>query len=204
MTDYTRPTPENRTIVPGFWSDLLDDFKNSFIAETATRINASTLSAFSGAGATGKAFARTIPITLESGEVNSVFFEKNANIAIRFVRAKGFYLEAVAGEISGTILSINELISTNGILTNGFFGSIEYYNGPAVGDVVLGSIDELSDSFYPDGLFVVQIRNETEATISTFLSIGVEQISETGVYIVLEPDTFLTETTEMSDYNGTN
>ena len=153
MTDYTLPTPDDRTIVNGFWSDLLDDLKNSFVVETAKRLNVSALSSFSGAGASGKAFARTIPITLEQGEVNSIFLEKNANIAVRFVRAKNIYIEAVSGNVSGTILSINEFISTNGIIDSRFFGSIEHYGGESTGDVVLGSIDELSDSFYPDGLF---------------------------------------------------
>tara|TARA_R110000851_G_scaffold182202_1_gene331305 strand:- start:138 stop:434 length:297 start_codon:yes stop_codon:yes gene_type:complete len=30
MTDYRKPVPGDRTIVPGFWSDLLDEFKASF------------------------------------------------------------------------------------------------------------------------------------------------------------------------------
>lgn len=167
-------------------------------------LKVSTLDSFSAMGAAGFSFARTIPVTLAANDAHSLFIEKNSNVAVRFVRAKGLYIEAVSGTVSGTILSIDELISTNGIMTTGFFGSIETYSGPAVGSVVLGAIDELKDSFYPDGMFVVEIRNETSESISTFLSIGLEQITPPGTYIVLEPDTQLEPTTEMSTYNGIN
>jgi len=202
MTDFRKDVPESRTVVNGIWSDILDDWSSAFDNRLPVRLGVSTLDSFSSSGAAGRAFAKTIPLTLSANDTHSLFIEKNANIAVRFVRAKGLYIEAVSGNVSGTILSIDEFISTNGILSDGFFGSIETYSGATVGDVVLGASDELTDSFYPDGTFVVQLRNESESSITTFLSIGVEQISDAGVYSVLLPTTQLESSTEMSDYNG--
>jgi hypothetical protein len=165
----------------------------------------STLDSFSAAGASGTAYARTVPVTLKAGEKRSVKLQKNANIAVRFVRAEGLYIEAVTGDVEGNITALDELISTNGIVSSGsVFGSEEIYDGEPSGDVVLGAADELKDSFYPDGQFVIELRNETSETVSTFLSIGVEQISDTGVYTILEPNTQLETNTEMSQFNGTN
>ena len=168
------------------------------------RLKTSTLDSFSAAGASGLAYARTIPITLTAGEINSVKIQKNSNTAVRFVRAAGLFVDAVKGNVTGDIISLTDLVSTNGIIQSDFIGLIELYNGQATGDTVLGALNELKDSFYPDGQFVIEIRNATTETISTFLSIGVEQISDTGIYTILEPDTQIEPTTEMSIFNGLN
>lgn len=176
----------------------------SLIRSGGIRAKVATLDSFSAAGEMGKAFARTIPITLAAGEVNSIKLQKNSNLAVRFVRGSGLFIEAVSGTVSGTILSLSEFVSTNGIVDSDFIGSIEVYSGAAVGNIAIGALNELSDSFYPDGQFVVEITNPTSETINTFLSIGVEQISVSGAYTILEPGTLLQPTTEMSDYNGVN
>ena len=168
------------------------------------RLKTSALDSFDAAGASGMAYARTIPITLTAGEVNTVKLQKNANIAVRFIRADSLYIDAVNGSESGDIIALNNLISTNGVTHSSFAGSIELYSGTAIGDIVLGALNELNDSFYPDGQFVIELRNDTANTISTFLSIGVEQIADAGAYTILEPNTQLEPTTEMSNYNGLN
>jgi hypothetical protein len=168
------------------------------------RLKTSTLDSFGSAGASGMAYARTIPITLTAGELQSVKIQKNANVVVSFIRAEGLFIAAVNGIESGSITSLNTLISTNGVIESDFSGSIETYSGGAVGDVVIGALNELTDSFYPDGQFVIELRNPTTETLDTFLSIGVEQITGSGAYSILEPDTQLEPTTEMSDYNGTN
>ena len=186
--------------VPDFGpSDLLTS-----AYEGKRNVKIASESAFSAAGASGKAFARTLPISIPAGASYSVRIEKNSNIAIRYINAKGLYVEAVNGAVSGTITALERLISTNGLIAPTFFGSIEIYNAEAVGEVVLGNDDSLNESFYPDGAFVVNLINNTGSTVSTFLSIGVEQISSAGVYIILEPNTLLTPTTEMSIFNGAN
>lgn len=168
------------------------------------RLKTSSLDSFAAAGASGMAYARTVPITLASGGVSTVRLQKNTNVAVRFIRAQGIYIDAVNGSESGDIVALYNLISTNGVTHSDFAGSIEIYNGAAIGDIVLGALNELNDSFYPDGQFVVELRNDTANRISTFLSIGVEQITDAGVYTILEPNTQLEPSTEMSDYNGTN
>jgi hypothetical protein len=168
------------------------------------RLKTSTLESFSAAGASGMSFARTVQITIAAGQSNSIRLQKNSNIAVRFTRAEGLYIEAVNGDVSGVIIGLYTLISTNGVTGSSFSGSIELYDSSATGDVVLGQINQLNDSFYPDGQFVIEIRNDTSESITTFLSIGVEQITDAGVYIILEPNTQLEPTTEMSTFNGIN
>lgn len=183
----------------GIVSDLVD---SPF--EGRRNLKVATSSAFSAAGESGRAFARTIPITIPANRIYSFQIQRNANVAVRFVRAAGLYIEAVLGDVSGTVVALERLISTNGILINDFASIIELYDGEAVGDVVLGAPDELNESFYPDGNFVVELRNDTAEPVSTFLVVGVQQISETGVYTILEPNTQIEANTEMSIYNGIN
>lgn len=168
------------------------------------RLKTSSLDSFSSAGASGLAFARTIPITLSAGGSYSIKLQKNSNIAVEFIRAKGLFISAITGTVSGGIVELDDLISTNGVLIPAFSGSIEVYDGEATGQLVLGSYDSLAESFYPDGQFVIGLKNTTTEIISTFLSIGVEQISDAGAYITLQPDTQIESTTEMSIYNGLN
>jgi len=172
--------------------------------EYKRRLKTATLDSFSAAGASGMAFARTVPITLAPNDVHGVKITKNSNIAVRFIRADGLYVEAVNGAVEGAITGLFNLVSTNGIVASDFVGSLELYDAEPSGDVVLGAVDELLESFYPDGQFVIELRNDTAETVSTFLSIGVEQISVSGAYSILEPTTQLEPTTEMSQYNGIN
>ena len=176
----------------------------SLIRSGGIRLKTAALDSFSAAGEAGKAYARSVQVTLAAGAVYSVKLQKNSNVAVRFARADGLYIEAVYGDITGSILSLNEFVTTNGVFASDFVGSFEVHAGPAAGDILFGSMNELSDSFYPDGQMVIQITNNTELSITTSLSIGVEQISGAGIYSILEPDTQLNANTEMSDYNGLN
>ena len=183
----------------GIVSDLLTS-----AVEYKRRLKTSMLDSFNGAGESGKAFGITIPINIPNGTNYSLRFQKNSNIAVRFVRAKGLFIDAVVGDVSGNAIALPILISTNGVISSDFFGSIELFDNEATGSVVLGAFDELKDSFYPDSQFVVSLRNPSGETVNTFLSVGVEQISNAGVYVILEPTTQLEPTTEMSTYNGAN
>jgi len=183
----------------GIQSDLM-----SSPIEYKRRLKTATLDSFSSAGASGMAFARTTSITIPANSGYSVKLQKNANVAVRFIHAEGLYIEAVSGVPSGELVELDVLLSTNGIISSGFIGSIEIYDATPIGVTILGRQDELLESFYPDGELVVALVNTTDAAITTFLSIGVEQLSDTGVYIILEPSTQLELTTEMSQYNGTN
>jgi hypothetical protein len=167
-------------------------------------VKVSTLDSFDSAGAAGMAYARALPITIAAGQSNCIKIQKNSHVAVRFIRALGLNVDAVAGAVSGDIIGLPELISTSGVITSGFAGSIELYNSVAVGELVLSDINSLNDSFYPDSQIVFELRNNTAESISTILSVGIEQISQSGVYNILEPNTQLEPTTEMSDYNGVN
>ena len=168
------------------------------------RYKVSTLDSFSSAGAAGMAFARTVPISIPAGDTYSIVIQKNSNVAVRFINAEGLYIEAVNGSASGDLVGLDSLLTTNGIIQSDFIGLIEAYNSAPIGTAILGRQNELLESFYPDGQFVIALINNTLADVTTFLSIGIEQISESGVYSILEPTTQIEPTTEMSIYNGIN
>jgi hypothetical protein len=174
------------------------------VSEVVHSVPVASQSYFSASGETGNAYSRNISITLRAGEQNSVKLQKNSRVRVAFVEAKGLYVTAVRGEVSGIIKGFNQLVSTNGVIASDFVGLIEEYGGPAVGDRVLGRFDEIKEAFYPNGEFVIGLHNTTAETVNTFLTIGVQQLSDAGVYIILQPDTQLEPTTEMSDYNGTD
>tara|TARA_R110000796_G_scaffold131037_1_gene246674 strand:+ start:245 stop:781 length:537 start_codon:yes stop_codon:yes gene_type:complete len=167
-------------------------------------LNVSTTNSFDFAGSVGMAYARSLPITIAAGQSNSIKIQKNSKIAVRFIRANGLKIDAVYGSVSGDIIGLYNLISTNGINNSDFSGSIEIYNEAAIGESVISGNNSLNESLYPDGQYVFEVKNNTLETISTALTVGVEQISESGVYAILEPNTQIEPTTEMSDYNGVN
>lgn len=186
--------------IPSFGpSDLLSSDR---VGQRSIKVASSPT--FSAAGHSGKAFARSLPLTLDAGQVYGVRIQKNSNVAIRFVRAEGLYISVIKGVVTGSILALNSLVSTNGIIATDFAGSIEVYKGEPQGQNVLGDNDELRDSFFPDSSFCIELRNMSGGTAETFLSIGVEQLTDAGVYSILEPNTQLESNTEMSNYNGTN
>lgn len=174
------------------------------VTEIKNPLPVSTQTAFSAAGILGTSFARVIPLSLPAGAKYSVKIQKNSDVAIRFIAANGLHITAVRGVESGDIVALPDFISTNGFITSEFFGSMEVYDGPAIGDAVLGEQDRISESIYPDGTFVIELENLTTSVVNTYLTVGVQQISDPGVYLILQPDTLLEPTTEMSDYNGTN
>jgi hypothetical protein len=159
---------------------------------------------FSAAGEVGSAYARVVEVTLAPDERHSFKLQKNSRVRVAFVEARGLYLTAVRGVVSGVIAAMTQLVSTNGVIDSTFVGLLEEYNGPAVGDIVLGSFDEIKEAFYPNGEFVIGLHNRTDATVTTFITIGVQQMSDAGVYTILQADTQLEAGTEMSIFNGTN
>lgn len=219
VVNEAKPSKSNTSfhLLAGDDSPLILDATDTNVWALATSVNASlvvtetrnplpvaTETAFSAGGETGSSFARVLHLTLEPNAFYSVRLEKNADIAIRYVEAKGANLHIVKGAESGSIVALSELISTNAILTTGFYGSITVYDGPATGHAVLWGADKITESVYPNESFVIELNNITSTTVDTYLSIGVQQISDAGTYVILQPDTLLEPTTEMSTYNGAN
>lgn len=174
------------------------------VTESMTHVPVSSQDPFTSAGQFGKAFARSVPINITPNDSYSISIQRNSEIAVRFVRAKGLQIDAVYGNVTGNILALPELFSTNARIDTGFFGSLELYDDVAIGDNVLTALDELNDSFYLDGNFSIQITNTSGETVDTFISIGVEQLTSAGSYTILQPDTQLEFDTEMGQFNGSN
>ena len=186
------------------WALATSDKASLVVTETINPLPVATETAFSAGGETGTSFARVIPLTLSAGGFYSVRLEKNSQIAIRYVEAMGTNLHIVKGTESGTIFALSEFISTNAIIPTEFFGSIVVYDGPGVGEGVLWGQDKITESVYPNGDFIIELNNLSSETLQTYLSIGVQQISDAGTFIILQPDTLLEPTTEMSTFNGNN
>jgi hypothetical protein len=186
------------------WALATSSNSSLIVTETFKSVPVASQSYFSAAGEVGSAYARVVEVTLASDERHSVKLQKNSRVRVAFVEARGLYLTAVRGAVSGTITAMTQLLSINGVIDSTFVGLLEEYNGPSIGDVVLGSFDEIKEAFYPNGEFVIGLHNRTDASITTFVTIGVQQLSDAGVYTILKADTQLEADTEMSIFNGTN
>lgn len=184
------------------WALATSDKASLVVTELKNPLSVATQSQFSAGGSLGTSFGRVIPLTVPANSRYSVELQKNSQVAIRYVEAKGLDIEIVKGDKTGTIVALREFISTNGILTPDFFGSFAVYNGPATGDALLWGREKITESTYPDGQFVIELENITSEAVDTYLSIGVQQISDAGVYSILQPGTQLEPTTEMSTFNG--
>jgi hypothetical protein len=186
------------------WALATSDNSSLIVTETFRSMSVASQSYFSAAGEVGSAYACVVEVTLAPDERHSFKLQKNSRVRVAFVEARGLYLTAVRGVVSGVITAMTQLVSTNGVIDSTFVGLLEEYNGPAVGDIVLGSFDEIKEAFYPNGEFVIGLHNRTDATVTTSITIGVQQLSDAGVYTILQADTQLEADTEMSIFNGTN
>lgn len=168
------------------------------------RFKVSTLSSFSAAGESGFAYSRAVGLSVLAGGAYSLKIQKNSDIAIRYIKAKGLTVSAVNGDVSGNISGVFELIPTNAGYNSGFQGAVDLYDGQATGQKIISDDDGISESFYPSDDYIVELVNNTDSEVNTILSVGIEQISTPFIYSILEPSTQIQADTDMGDFNGTN
>lgn len=134
----------------------------------------------------------------------SISFEENALTTVCYVEADGLHVSYVKGVASGDLLYSSDALSLNQAIEPTFSSSFEYYGEAAVGDRVATRKNEITFPFVSSNEGVIELTNLTSETISTYFSCGLSLLSEAFEVVGLLPDTLLTATTEMSDYNDAN
>lgn len=151
-----------------------------------------------------KTFGSVVNLNIPAGERYSLRIEKNANVAVQTIRAIDTVITVSNGLQSGELIALTPLVSSDGVNVSDFAGVLEVYDGPSGGDILFVGEGLIDEEFYPDGNFTIELYNPSDVTINTNVSVILRQLSITGVYVILEPDTQLEPTTEMSTFNGAN
>lgn len=181
----------------GLPSDMLTSDK-----EYSRRLKVSNESSLSTSSFLGLAYSCSASITIPAGEDVSFNLNSNASFLVSKVRAKGAEIEYYKGSASGEFISTCGFESLNGNLNLGYQAGIDFYNGHPTGERVINNVDEISEAFYPNGSFCVEITNTSSEDKTFFVSVVIEFLSDPilphGFYAGLELDGNL----EVGDYNG--
>jgi len=205
MTDYLDPVPEDRTIVPGIWSDFMDRqlaSKNS--NPYFYSFNSVQVGLFDNAILQGNAISVSKELNLAANSVISIKLVKNVESVITYATANGLFVSYVDGDVSGNLFAVSSGARLNTLATPNNESSFEFYDGAATGTLAATEKDRINLIFVINGLGVIQLENKTAEPISTIFSCGVAALSEPVLPYMLTVDTLLEPTTEMSIYNGTN
>ena len=167
-------------------------------------INTISYTPFEFATKNGTSLASSTSITIPASTGYSVSIPANANRIIRFARSQGVTVQYYEGEPTGDLIYLSSFGTLNNTVDSDFVASVEIYNGEPSGDISLSNNNDLSDSFYPNGSFCIELLNNTSEDVTTILSIGIEKGGKIIEPYMIYADLQLTATTEMSDYNGTD
>lgn len=206
---FNRDVPEYRTIVPGWWSDLLNAQLASYegVGEfSEQRVNVKKTSEESAVD-DGALKALALSLTLEAGESAGV--KLMSSTAARIVEADGAGLDVrYANNLSGNIEQIGSL--TNLDLTGSNLGAVFYDQYSSVtfshSDVIIAKRDRVLNSLKFDGDAAVYVifTNSGAEQLTAVASVTTKNLeAQVGEYGLagttqIEPDT------EMSTYNGAN
>jgi len=161
-------------------------------------------SPFEYATKTGYSLAASFSITIPGNTEYSLLIPCNADRAIHFIRANGLFVEYYTGVQTGQLVELGGFTTLNTKVNSGALAGVEVYNGHPSGERVISNKDEVSEIYYPNGLFCAGLSNKTDSDIKLLVSIGIEKTGGAISPYMLSASTQIESTTEMSDYNGTN
>ena len=185
-------------LIPNAFAQFLLSSDNK---STAT-LKVSTVSSMDAATADGRGYAGSFQITVPANTEWSVKLSHNSKAVVRFTRAPGLYIEYYYGDVAGELVQLAAVNPMNANTNSGFEGLLEFYDQHPTGERVVSNADAITDAWYVNGSTVLELSNETDAPITTFFSMGIEDIGTPVVPFGLLATTALTSTTEMGDYNG--
>ena len=168
--------------------------------EGARRLKVASVSAFDDAASNGLAFGSSTIVTVPANSEISLKIVSSSLIAVRFTRAKDLLIEYHLGDVSGSLLYLSAFYTMNANISNDFHAVAEYREGSPTGNIVITDHDEIKETFYKNGLMSIGLKNETNQSITTSVSIGIESVSENAELGLLLPSTQLEANTEMSNY----
>jgi hypothetical protein len=204
MTAYVNPTPDNRTIVPGAWSDLLDKQLSTLVTNSAgtVSVNVSDISNVARAVLAGTMHAINNEFTLLSGESMGFKIRAAGGSFVRFVNADGLTVKYVS-TFTGLLKSLGVSKNLNYNVDDGYRAFYSKFVNPvfAETDVILsGSAPIRTEVFSTDEVFIV-LKNNTAQTVTDNFSAGLQSVAPFVQPYGLRATIALTATTQMGIYD---
>ena len=204
MTDYVNPVPDNRTIVPGAWSDLLDKqlSAHTTAAVGTVSVSISDVNSVAQAVLNGAMHSVNNEFTLLAGESVGFKIRAAGGTFVRFANADGLTIKYVTS-FTGSLLFLGGSRSLNLSIDNGYRAFYDKFKDPvfAESDVILsGQAPINTEVFSEDDVFIV-VKNNTSGTVTDSFSAGLQSIGAFTTPFGLTATTALTATTEMIIYD---
>jgi hypothetical protein len=204
MTAYVNPTPDNRTIVPGAWSDLLDKQLSTLVTNSVgtVSVNVSDISNVARAVLAGTMHAVNNEFTLLPGESIGFKIRAAGGSFIRFVNADGLTVKYVS-TFTGDLKSLGVSKNLNYNADDGYRAFYNKFVNPVfvTADVILsGSAPVRTEVFSTDEVFIV-LTNNTAQTVTDNFSAGLQSVGAFVQPYGLTATRALTATTQMSIYD---
>lgn len=204
MTDYTKPVPDTRTIVPGTWSDVENARSEAFNkdANNVTALNMVDVNAIDIAVLKGTLHAVNNEFTLAPGESVGFKIRAAGGTFVRFANADGLTVKYVTS-FTGKLLLLGSSRSLNSAIDNGYrafydkFGSLVF----ADEEVILSGNAPLSTGIFSDQDVFIVVKNNTSQTVSDSFSAGMQSVGAFTTPYGIIGSTLLISTTEMSTYD---
>lgn len=150
----------------------------------------------------GNALGASTFITVPANKTHSVKMVSNTDTVVAYVYAEGLNISFKDGVASGNLVELAGGGKLNTLEDFDFQTCIEVYDAEATGKRVVTQKDALSTPVVINGGGAFDLINNTDSSVQTYLSVGQVGLSEPKAPFILTPETQLTPTTEMSDYNG--
>jgi hypothetical protein len=204
MTTYTNPVPDNRTIVPGAWSDLLDKQLSAHTTDEAGTVSVSISDVNSVAQAvlSGSMQAVNNEFTLLSGESVGFRIRAAGGTFVRFANADGLTVKYVTS-FTGSLLLLGSSRSLNRTINNGYRAFYTKYVNPVFNneEIILSGQAPLNTELFSVNQVYVVVKNNTSQTVSDNFSAGLQSVGTFTAPYGLTATTALTATTQMSIYD---
>ena len=204
MTNYKKPVPENRTIVPGSWSDLLDAQSQAFNTDSVgvTSINVSDQGSLNAGVLAGTMHAVHRDFTLLAGDSVGFKIQAAGGAFLRFVNADALTVK-YATSFTGLLVKLGGSKSLNRSVDIGYKAYYAEYKNLTLNDddVILSGAAPFSYGIYSDGDIYIVITNNTTSTVTDAFSAGLQSVGDFAVPYGLSASTVLSATTEMSIYD---
>ena len=204
MTDYKKPVPENRTIVPGSWSDLLDAQSQAFNTDNVgvTSINVTDQGSLDAGALAGTVHAVHNDFTLVAGASVGFKIRAAGGTFVRFVHADAITVKYVTS-FTGLLVKLGSSRSLNQSVNNGYHAYYGEYTNLVFDEdeVILSGTAPFPHGIYSDGDIYIVVTNKTASTVSDSFSAGIQSVGSFTTPYGLSANTALTATTEMSLYD---
>ena len=204
MTAYVNPTPDNRTIVPGTWSDLLDKqlSAHTTAAVGTVSVSISDVNSVAQAVLNGAMHSVNNEFTLAPGASVGFRIRAAGGTFARFANADGLTIKYVTS-FTGLLLLLGSSRSLNRTIDNGYRAFYSKYVNVIFDskEVILSGQAPITTEIFSQNQIYIVVKNNTTTTVTDNFSAGLQSVGAFTAPYGLSATTALTATTQMSIYD---